>query len=68
MFENMVLRRIIGSKRDEVTGEWRKLHTEEFNDLFCSPSGDKIEKNEVGEASSTYGGQVWCIQSFRGET
>jgi len=33
--ENMVLRGIFGSKRDEVTGEWRKLHNEELNDLYC---------------------------------
>jgi hypothetical protein len=33
VFENRVLRRIFGSKRDEVTGEWRKLHNEELNDL-----------------------------------
>ena len=38
MFENRVLRRIFGSKRDEVTGEWRKLHNEELNDLYCSPN------------------------------
>jgi hypothetical protein len=36
VFENMVLRRIFGPKRDEVTGEWRKLHNEELNDLYCS--------------------------------
>jgi len=36
VFENRVLRRIFGPKRDEVTGEWRKLHNEEFNDLYCS--------------------------------
>jgi len=36
--ENMVLRRIFGPKRDEVTGEWRKLHNEELNDLYCSPN------------------------------
>jgi hypothetical protein len=34
--ENRVLRRIFGSRRDEVTGEWRKLHNEELNDLYCS--------------------------------
>ena len=34
MFENRVLRRIFGPKRDEVTGEWRKLHNEELNDLY----------------------------------
>ena len=35
--ENMVLRGIFGAERDEVTGEWRKLHNEELNDLYCSP-------------------------------
>jgi hypothetical protein len=34
VFENKVLRRIFGPKRDEVTGEWRKLHNEELNDLY----------------------------------
>jgi len=38
VFENRVLRRILGPKRDEVTGEWRKLHNEELNDLYCSPN------------------------------
>ena len=38
VFENMVLRRIFGPRRDEVTGEWRSLHNEELNDLYCSPS------------------------------
>jgi hypothetical protein len=37
-FEIRVLRRIFGSKRDEVTGEWRKLHNEELTDLYCSPA------------------------------
>ena len=34
-FENRVLRRVFGPKRDEVTGEWRKLHNEELSDLYC---------------------------------
>jgi hypothetical protein len=36
-FQNRLLRRIFGPKRDEVTGEWRKLHNEELNDLYSSP-------------------------------
>jgi hypothetical protein len=38
MFENRVLRRIFGPKRDEVMGEWRKLHNKELLDLYSSPS------------------------------
>ena len=38
VFENRVLRRVFGPKRDEVTGEWRKLHNEELSDLYCSPN------------------------------
>jgi hypothetical protein len=38
VFENRVLRRIFGPKRDEVTGEWRKLHNEELHDLYSSPN------------------------------
>ena len=38
VFENRVLRGIFGPKRDEVTGEWRKLHNEELNDLWASPN------------------------------
>jgi len=38
VFESRVLRGIFGPKRDEVTGEWRKLHNKELNDLYCSLS------------------------------
>jgi hypothetical protein len=45
VFENRVLRRIFGPKRDEVTGEWRKLHNEELCDLYSSPSIIRIIKS-----------------------
>jgi hypothetical protein len=38
VFENRILRRIFGPKRDEVTGEWRKLHSEKLRDLYSSPN------------------------------
>jgi hypothetical protein len=44
-FENRVLRRIFGPKRDEVMGEWRKLHKEELCDLYSSPSIIRIIKS-----------------------
>jgi hypothetical protein len=45
VFENRVLNRIFGSKRDEVTGEWRKLHNEELRDLYSLPSIIRIIKS-----------------------
>ena len=44
MFENRVLRRVFGSKRDEVTGEWRKLHKEELKDLYSLPNIVRVVK------------------------
>jgi hypothetical protein len=69
VFENRVLRRIFGPKRDEVTGEWRKLLNEELNDLY-SPNIVRvdIEKNGVGRACSAYWGGERRLQSFGGET
>jgi hypothetical protein len=45
VLENRVLRRIFGPKRDEVTGEWRKLHNEELRDLYSSPSIIRMVKS-----------------------
>ena len=44
VFENRVLMRIFWPKRDEVTEEWRKLHNEELNDLYCSPDIVRVIK------------------------
>ena len=71
VFENRVLRRAFGPNRDEVTGEWRKLHNEELSDLlllteYCA--GGKIEKNELGGACGAYGGGERGVQGSGGET
>ena len=69
VFENRVLRRIFGSKRDEITREWRKLHNEELNDLYSSHiiiQVIKIEKNKMGGACSAYRGEAY--KGFGGET
>jgi len=64
VFENRVLRRIFGSKRDEVTREWRKLHNEELNNLYSSPNIVRVIKSRrirwaghvarMGEGRSVY--------------
>jgi hypothetical protein len=64
VFENRVLRRIFGPKRDEVMGEWRKLHNKELHDLYSSPSIIRIIKSRrmrwaghvarMGEKRNTY--------------
>ena len=66
-----MLRRIFGPRRDGVTGEWRKLHNEELNDLYCSPNivrVIKMEKIEMGGTCGTYGGRQRCAQGFGGES
>jgi len=47
VFENTVLRRIFGPRRDEVTGEWRRLHNEELNDLYSSPNIVRVIKSRI---------------------
>jgi hypothetical protein len=56
--------RIFGSKRDEVTGGWRKLHNEQLHKLYCSPSiirNDQVKEDEMDRACSTNGGEEKCI-------
>jgi hypothetical protein len=67
VFENRMLRRIFGLKRDKVTGEWRKLHNEELNDLYLSPNVIRVIKSRrmgwvwhiapMGERRGAY--RVW---------
>ena len=45
VFENMVLRRMFGPRRDEVTGEWRRMHNEELNGLYSSPNIVRVIKS-----------------------
>ena len=64
VFENRVLRRIFGPKRDEVTWEWRKIHNEQLNNLYYLPKFVRVIENEVGGACSAYGegrGVYWVL-------
>ena len=45
VFENIVLRRIFGPRSDEIKGDWRRLHNEELNDLYCSPNIVRVIKS-----------------------
>jgi hypothetical protein len=70
VFENRVLRRMFGPKMDEVTGEWRKLHNEEPNNLYSSPdiiSQVEVKANEVGGACGTHGRGEKSVQGFGGK-
>jgi hypothetical protein len=69
VFENRLLRRIFGPKRDEVTVEWRKLQNEEFNDYYSSPNIVQLIKSRTMRCGvcSTYGGEGRRIQGFMGK-
>ena len=62
VFENRVLRRIFGGRRDELTGEWRKLHNEELNDLYSSPNIMRIIKSR----RKRWAGHVACMGESTG--
>ena len=70
MFENMVLGRIFGPRRDEETGEWRRLHNEELNDLFSLPNIVRVIKSKrmrLAGHVARMGEERGCI-GFGGET
>jgi hypothetical protein len=64
VFENRVLKRIFGPKRDEVTGGWRKLHNEELHGLYSSPSVVKSDQSKEDEMGGACGGGEGYIQHF----
>jgi hypothetical protein len=60
VFENRLLRKIFGPKRDELIGGWRKLHYEELHNLYSSPGtiikyNDQVKEDEMGRTCSTNG-------------
>ena len=69
VFENMLLRSIFGPRRDEVTGEWRRLHNEELSDLYSSPNIVRVIKSRrmrwAGHVART-GEERGCIGSWWG--
>jgi len=62
VFENRVLRKVFGPKRDEVTGEWRNQHNEELNDLYSLPSIVRV----VESRRMRWAGHVACMGEDRG--
>jgi hypothetical protein len=64
VFGNLALRGVVGNRRDEVTGEWRKLHNEELYVLYCSPNVTMVikKKDAMGGACRTCWRKERCVQ------
>ena len=67
MCKNRVLRMTFGSKREEITEEWVRMHKEGRYDLY-SPNIIRVIKNGMGWACDTYGGWAKCAQVCGGES
>ena len=65
VFDNRVLRRVFGLKRNEVTGEWRRLNNKELYALYASPNIIRVIKSKTMRYVWK---EWWCIQDFSGET
>ena len=69
VFENRVLRRLFGTRRDEVTGEWRRVHNEDLNDLYSSRNIVRVIKSRrmrwAGHVARM-GKERWCVGSWWG--
>jgi hypothetical protein len=64
VFENKALRKIFGSKKDEMTGDWRKLHNEELHNLYSSPSIIRMVKSRRMRLEghlTRMGGEEECV-------
>jgi hypothetical protein len=68
VFENRVMRRELGPKTDEVTGDWRKLHNEELNDLYSLPNILRVVKSRMRWAGhvARMGRKEWCTGCWWG--
>jgi hypothetical protein len=64
VFENRVLRRIFGPKRDEVTGKWRRLHNEELNDVYLANIIWRI-KSSLMECTLGFGGKEITWKTYK---
>jgi hypothetical protein len=70
LLESRVVGRIFGPNKDEVTGEWRRLHDEELYNMY-SPSiirGNQINNNEINRGYGTYGRSEMFVQGFGGKS